>query len=236
MQKGYGLSPIPKGLLLQDYSNEGLTTLADLDLSPTLITLNLTNNPLKTLESLRTIPTLAKLVLDNTNIDSLLGVRPQPSLSNLSALSCPLSDYEYLAMMCTIVFGDNIMQINNQQVNENDKLAGREARSHLKPYLLQGWIIVSTIPLVLKHVTSGEILPLSDTYKITPVDPEILEQTREVPIGVTKIEILPVQIQNPFKLLKMNQLEPFIQKIIHKLNYQKLFQDFGVQKMIQTNQ
>lgn len=188
MTKRLGLSPIPKGSLIQDFSNQNLSSLADLDFSPTLVTLNLSNNPLKTLESLRTIPTLTKLILDNTEIDTFRGIRPQPSLSTISVDCCPLSNYEFLSVMCTIVFGDNILQINGQNVNENDKYTGRETRSHLKPYLLQGWIIVSLNPLVLKHVLNGDILPLSDTYKITPIEPEILEQSKEIQVGTVKFK------------------------------------------------
>ena len=151
--RGKQLSYFPDNMHLEDYYS-----------------VSFTNNPILSFKNFPVLPKLEILILDNTLINNLMYATPQPNLRKLYLRNTPFSRYNSQEIMCSIVFGKNLKFYNGKSITEESILISSFMASDIRPYLLQGWVIISMNPVKLlntKTQIKKILFPIDDAGKIT---------------------------------------------------------------------
>lgn len=115
------------------------------------------------MKTLPILPMLTTLILDETRLQTFIDANPQPKLSSISLLGTPLIQYEFLQLMCVIVFGDSISEVNGQILDDNTINIGKELRPRVQDYLKKGWIIYCYCPLCIVNPQNNQTINLTST-------------------------------------------------------------------------
>ena len=135
--------------------------------------LNLSYNNIKSIERLETLEYLEVFKLTGTQIGSLFGVKEQPLLKKLYVSKTPLSSLSNYRIMCAIVFGENVEEIDSVPLTQKEINFISQYGEDLKPFLVEGWIIMSTNPIrLLNPETRQRKVYFVDQNKLSP-DPNI---------------------------------------------------------------
>jgi hypothetical protein len=116
---------------------------------PTLEDWRLSDNPLPNFEGLQLLPNLEILRCDRTDISSFKGGVTLPRLRTLHLLTTPISQYDTVRIMASIVFGDSLQYIDQVAVSRPEAKLASDCRPALLKSLLDGWILSSVNPLLV---------------------------------------------------------------------------------------
>lgn len=109
-------------------------------------------NPITSLETLPVLPNLESLNLNSTLIDSFTGCLVQPKLRQLFLKGTPLSHFHNVRLMCISAFGETIEEINGYPLTTYEIEVSKCLSSHLRPYLVSGWILVGLYPVKVMNL------------------------------------------------------------------------------------
>ena len=116
--------------------------------------INASNNLIKDFTNFPWNLNIKNLVLDNNPIESFLGAQSLPTLKNLSLKKCKIAQSTHFKLMCLIVFGSQIMIINDDRVPEPLRQHADSLRSSVFEQLTSGQILIKTNPVKLVSVDS----------------------------------------------------------------------------------
>ena len=150
--RGKQLSYFPDNMHLEDYYQ-----------------ISFANTPILSFKNFPVLPKLEILILDNTLINNLMYAMPQPNLRKLYLRNTPFSRYNSQEIMCSIVFGSNLKFYNGKSITEESILISSFMASDIRPYLLQGWVIISMNPVKLlntKTQIKKILFPIDDAGRL----------------------------------------------------------------------
>jgi hypothetical protein len=130
-----------------DFQNSGIHSFAQLSVSSAVRELNLAHNAIQDFSSLPEFPSLRELNLDFNPIASFKGAAPLPALRSISYRSTPLTGRSHNALMCLIVFGSQIMTINDAPVQSAMRARADANRELAADRLRAGDLVRSVTPL-----------------------------------------------------------------------------------------
>ena len=130
-----------------------------------MLTLKLVSHHLKDFSSIQKNPNLESLILDNNDITSFLGAASQPKLKFLSIQNNPISSETFLNVMCSIVFGENLINVNGKEISAGEIQLGKEVAEFTYHFLTKGFLIKNFNPLTLEHAENNEVITMSITPK-----------------------------------------------------------------------
>lgn len=111
----------------------------------------LSSNPIPDFRGLPTLECLSELYLDNTELASFTGAVPQPKLRILSFIQTPLADFTTHRLMAGVVFSGSLKRVNGADLTAAELKQSRELSDELRPYLIDGWTVMSLSPVKLLH-------------------------------------------------------------------------------------
>jgi hypothetical protein len=160
--------------LALQYLKRGVCSFSDLSLPTHTSSLDLTGNRIRSFEGFPALPQLRHLNLDSNPLSSLKGAPPLPSLRWLSFCSSPLRSHPYHILMCVMVFGRQLVTVNNYAVSNHIRIQSDALSSLALPRLVAGQLIHSISPLRF----SGEPLeqPQTGQTSLAAVCARVLSQ------------------------------------------------------------
>ena len=114
-------------------------------------TISFAQTPILSFKNFPVLPNLVVLILDGTLITNLAHVVPQPKLKKLYLRSTPFSKYAAQEIMCSIMFGPSLQIYNGMEITEESRILSGFMTDNVKPYLQQGWVIISMNPVKLQN-------------------------------------------------------------------------------------
>lgn len=146
-----------------NYSRKHLTRFPNIKTESSINKFDLSNNDIVTFYGLKPTTAINTLILDNNpKLSSFIGLteshnpmfsaetsgdQSNEGIVNLSLLKTPLGEYPQIKLMAVIVFGNALAMINGSQIPYSTYSLANKLRDETLPYLLDGWIIISTKPL-----------------------------------------------------------------------------------------
>lgn len=109
------------------------------------------DNPIENFNGLITLPNVKDFSLNNTHISSFLNVPELPKLERISLKMTPLGSYKTIDLMCALVFGNQLMYVNGEEITKKQKKFATQNRNYLLPYFREGWVLTSINPVRFIH-------------------------------------------------------------------------------------
>ena len=136
--------------MLVTLSNRGLEEFPELTKRQLNATnLNLSGNKLTNLRGMVEMPNLKELNLDYNKIKSLKYAYDSENLVSISLKNNPISNESHLKVMCLIVFGQKLEQVNQQEITAAEYRLADFFRPKLHDYIIDGYVISSLDPIRL---------------------------------------------------------------------------------------
>lgn len=142
------------GLPVRSYFKQQITEFPNLN-NPEVIThLDLSFTQITNFEGMPYMPNLVKMNLASSKINSFIGAVNLPKLEQLEFAGAPITQFEYLHVMCLIAFGMNLKLINHVRVTKQDIKLAELYMSTIEPMLRTGWLIASISPDIVVYEVS----------------------------------------------------------------------------------
>lgn len=142
--------------------NKKISSFSDVKIKNNCLSIDLSLNRLTDFFGIPSnLSCLSTLILDNNQIRSFRGVQSPnsyPKLRYLSMKKNPISRSIYLKVMCLVAFGDQLITINEEKINDKQRETANEMRECLFPELKEGKILANLRPLRIVDMTSDEKL------------------------------------------------------------------------------
>ena len=136
--------------------NQGIKSFSDIVFSPAVKTIDVSGNPITNFEGLQDVNCLTTLRADRTQINSLQGGVTMKSLLKISLFESPIASAKLLSLMCVIVFGPSLAQVNGKTVTERTRRIAAEIRPKIRKYLLDGCLLVAVSPMTVLPLGAKE--------------------------------------------------------------------------------
>jgi hypothetical protein len=137
---------------------QGIASFADLILSPTLKTLDVSRNPIIDFRGLQERGKLTTIKADRTKIHSFRGAEALISLEGLSMLQTPIAGERHFEVMAVIVFGPTLKTINGAIVRPRVHEQANLLRSNVGPHLTAGSLLTCCSPPTVRNPETGATL------------------------------------------------------------------------------
>lgn len=136
--------------------NQGIKSFSEIVFSPAVKTIDVSGNPITNFEGLQDVNCLTTLRADRTQINSLQGGVTMKSLLKISLFESPIASAKLLSLMCVIVFGPSLAQVNGKTVTERTRRIAAEIRPKIRKYLLDGCLLVAVSPMTVLPLGAKE--------------------------------------------------------------------------------
>lgn len=151
-----------------DFSNRFLNDFPHLKFISQCKCLNFSKNPISSFKNLPALPILQEIILDYTDIKNFEDAQPQPRLSSISLLNTPICQCPFLSLMCVIVFGNSVKEVNGKILEEIEINTGIQIRAQVISYITRGWLIYSYQPLCIFNSKTNEKKCLTQNCNVPP--------------------------------------------------------------------
>ena len=137
--------------LILNYSNQQLKEFPKINNPNKIYELNISLNSIYSFQGMKNMNFLEIFNFENTLIKSFSDCKYLPNLKKLFSKGSCLSGIKYFDLMSCIVFGDNLLFLDNKLIIKEIKKKAKLWRSVLFKELVNGWIITSLEPLKLEN-------------------------------------------------------------------------------------
>lgn len=138
------------------YSNQRLTDLAPISNNVPIERIDLSGNPIVDFKGMKTFPELHTIDCSNTRLTSFNYFPNQEGIKSFICKKTPLCTYQFLNLMCTIVFGQSLESVNGISINQNTKSNALTLTPKIRPFLVKGWTIQNLTPVKIIHTQTRQ--------------------------------------------------------------------------------
>jgi hypothetical protein len=145
----------------KSFKNHKLTSFPPISSLYKFTALSFDDNPIASFAGFNEHPTLKRLYLNRTLINSFTAAPVLPAIEWLGLEHTALARFPLLPIMGAVLYSPTLQFINGEPISDREKRLADGMRGEVAPYLLQGWLLTNSSPVVLLHPTRRTRIELS---------------------------------------------------------------------------